>query len=103
MLLWLGLGLAALPAALSEPQRLELRCRREQGPWQACVMRIEAIGERWSLELGGQRLDFRHDGSGKVEMQQKSRGPWGPVSSHWSKDQALCWGTVCALGQIPLD
>jgi len=99
----LGLGLAMPPATLAQPQGLELRCRIGQAPWQACVMRIESIGQRWSLELENLRLGFRHDGSGSIEMQRRAGGPWERVASHWSKEHALCWAEVCALGQIPLD
>jgi hypothetical protein len=95
-----GVGVGGVAAQV---QRVPLRCRLAAGPWQDCVMRIEAVGHRWQLELAGQQVDFRHDGSGSVEMRRQSSGRWSPVPSRWSEEQALCWGDVCALGQFPLD
>jgi len=89
--------------AAAQAQRIPLRCRLAPGPWQACMMRIEVVGQRWTLELPGHQLDFRHEGTGKVEMQRPPSGRWSPVTSRWTKEQALCWGEVCALGQFPLD
>ncbi|APD49605.1 hypothetical protein BM449_12910 [Synechococcus sp. SynAce01] len=98
-----ALAMLLLSAALADQQRLQLRCRTDQGPWQACVMRIEAVGERWSLELPDDSFDFRHDGSGIVEMSRAGAGQWRPVTSQWSPEHALCWNGLCALGQFPLD
>lgn len=86
----------------AEPGRFPVRCRLDAGPWRPCVMTVEAVGERWRLDLNGQRLEFRHDGRGMVEMQRPPDG-WRTVSSRWSDDQALCWDGICAQGQFPLD
>jgi hypothetical protein len=96
-----ALSLSPLPVR-SEPGRFPVRCRLDQGPWRPCVMTVEAVGERWRIELNDQRLEFRHDGRGLVEMQGPSDG-WRAVNSRWSDDQALCWDGVCAQGQFPLD
>lgn len=99
-----GLVLLLMSVALADPQRFSLRCRTETGPWRGCMMRIEAIGERWSLELAEQRFEFRHDGSGQVEMlAPEEAARWRPVRSHWSPERALCWDSLCALGAFPLD
>ena len=95
-----GVGVGGVAAQV---QRVPLRCRLAAGPWKDCVMRIEAVGHRWQLELAGQQVDFRHDGSGLVEMRRQTSGRWSTVPSRWSEEQALCWGDVCALGQFPLD
>ena len=29
--------------------------------------------------------------------------PWAEVQTRWSADGTLCWNTVCARGDIPLD
>lgn len=84
------------------PQRYPVHCRLAGGPWAACVMAIEQLGERWWLELGGQRVVFRHDGKGTVQMQRRP-GQWQTVTAQWSDDQALCWDGVCAKGPFPLD
>jgi hypothetical protein len=84
------------------PQRYPVRCRLAAGPWTPCVMTIEQLGERWWLELGGHRVDFRHDGRGSVQM-QRPPGQWQNVTSRWSDEQALCWDGVCAKGEFPLD
>jgi hypothetical protein len=52
--------------------------------------------------VGNQRIDFRHDGRGSVQMQRGGRG-WQPVRAHWHDDTSLCWDGVCAKGDLPLD
>jgi hypothetical protein len=88
---------------------IALRCRDRQGPWRDCQMLVEAVGERWSLILDGQRIEFRHDGRGSVTMQRPSPSqpastpPWIPVEARWSEEPALCWDGICAQGDLPLD
>jgi hypothetical protein len=65
-------------------------------------MEVQAVGSHWTLQVGDQRLEFRHDGRGGVTMQQ-GRGGWRTVSSRWEQPQDLCWDGVCARGAIPLD
>lgn len=89
----------------SAPQRtlsIPLQCRLGNGSWQPCRMEVMAVGSHWTLEVGGQRLEFRHDGRGGVTMQQGSGG-WRSVSSRWEQPLDLCWDGVCARGPIPLD
>jgi hypothetical protein len=93
-----GLGLQAQPL----PGLVALECRLDEGPWQNCQMQVEQIGAHWFLLVGGQRIEFRHDGRGSVTMQKPSGG-WRPVSSRWQEDTSLCWDGVCARGDIPLD
>jgi hypothetical protein len=93
-----GLGLQAQPL----PAEISLECRLDQGPWQNCRMQVQDIGAHWFLLVGGQRIEFRHDGRGSVTM-QKASGGWRPVSSRWQEDTSLCWDGVCARGDIPLD
>jgi hypothetical protein len=84
------------------PTLVSLECRLADGPWQACQMQVEQVGAHWYLIVGGQRIEFRHDGRGSVTMLKPSGG-WQPVDSRWSPDTSLCWDGVCARGDIPLD
>ncbi len=79
-----------------------LQCRLDGGPWLDCLMRIESLGERWSLVVGSERVWFEHDGRGQVRMRRGSQA-WIPVEPHWTADTALCWDGICAMGEIPLD
>lgn len=79
-----------------------LQCRLAGGAWQPCQMQVERVGSHWWLLIGGQRLEFRHDGRGQVTMQQ-GNGDWRQVDSSWGEDASLCWNGVCARGDIPLD
>ena len=96
-------GLIALraPAALAQP----LQCRLADGPWQPCTIRVEAPADklflRWTIELGARRIDFRHDGSGTVQM--LASAGWIAVETSWIAGPALCWNGLCARGDIPLD
>ena len=56
---------------------------------------------RWTIELGPRRIVFRQDGSGIVQM--RSSASWIPVETTWIAGPALCWNSVCAQGDIPLD
>jgi hypothetical protein len=107
-------GLAALGIGLAPVQAdpLPLRCRLGDGPWQSCSMDVDQPGERWSIQVAGRRIAFRHDGSGTVTMQDPASlptantvdsGPWVPVATTWIAGPALCWNGVCAQGDIPLD
>ncbi|MEO1001694.1 MAG: hypothetical protein AAFX65_01110 [Cyanobacteria bacterium J06638_7] len=91
-------------ASWAEPQvpPLELQCRLDGGPWRDCQMRIERVGERWSLLVGRERVWFEHDGRGRVRM-RRGRRDWTTVEPHWMADTALCWDGICAMGAIPLD
>lgn len=104
VLVWLvALGLAG--AALQAhplPGLIALQCRIGEGPWQDCQMQVEEIGIRWFLLVGGQRIEFRHDGRGRVTMLKPS-GSWQTVHSRWVENTDLCWDGVCARGDIPLD
>lgn len=107
-------SLAALGIGLGPAQadQLPLRCRLGGGPWQRCSMEVEQPGERWSLQVAGRRIAFRHDGSGTVTMQDPAPtspasvgdgGAWVPVATTWIAGPALCWNGVCAQGDFPLD
>ncbi|MFZ0407239.1 MAG: hypothetical protein WAM11_03900 [Cyanobium sp.] len=78
-----------------------LECRIAGGAWRNCRMRVEQVGRHWSLELDSQRIEFRHNGDGRIEM-LRTDSSWQEVDSHW-EEGSLCWGHVCARGDIPLD
>jgi len=65
-------------------------------------MQVEELGLHWFLLVGGQRIEFRHDGRGRVTMLKPSGG-WQPVNSRWVENTNLCWDGICARGDIPLD
>ena len=82
--------------------KVPLQCQLGKGPWQNCRMDIETLGEHWWLQVGSERIEFRHDGRGNVRMRQGLQA-WRSVRSSWSSEAALCWNGVCAKGAIPLD
>ncbi len=104
MVSWaLGMVLACMGLqAHALPWMVSLECRLAEGPWQACQMQVEEVGAHWYLQVGSQRIEFRHDGRGSVTMLKPSGG-WQPVKSRWLEDTSLCWDGVCAKGDIPLD
>ena len=94
------LSCVAVPSQAAAP---DLQCRYQDQGWVACRMSQPLPGEHWFLEMGQQRIEFRHDGSGRMRMRLKPDAPWLSVAPHWQRDQSLCWGEVCAKGSIPLD
>jgi hypothetical protein len=99
--LLIAAALSLQPAA-AQPMRVPLECRLAGGPWQACSMTIEQVGSHWWLDVGQERLEFRSDGRGSVNL-RASGGTSRAVMPAWNPDQALCWDGVCARGDIPLD
>ena len=104
LLLLLGTGPAGWAREASgrgSPTLLPLQCRLGDGPWQDCQMRVEEVGAHWFLLVGDRQIEFRHDGSGTVTMQEQGRVR--AVTSRWLEDRSLCWDGTCARGEIPLD
>lgn len=66
-------------------------------------MRVQDPGLRWQLELGATIYWFQHDGRGQVRMRQGHQQRWQAVTSVWRDDASLCWGPLCAKGDLPLD
>ena len=88
-------------------QGVDLQCQLDGGAWQACRMQVQDIGRAWRVEMGQETLLFRHNGGGTIAMKQRGR-PWRLVQTRWigvpaSARSALCWGSLCALGAVPLD
>lgn len=79
-----------------------LQCRIETTAWRSCRMVVQQVGRQWYLELDSQRIEFRHDGDGRIRMLRDAMG-WRQVDSYWDAEGGLCWGQVCAKGDIPLD
>jgi hypothetical protein len=106
--LWL-LGIGTLfssfctpPAGWSQAlQPIPLECRLADGPWRSCQMEVIQVGRHWFVQIGADRFEFTHDGRGKVRLRKD--GIWTEVTPRWAEDQSLCWGEVCARGDIPLD
>lgn len=65
-------------------------------------MQFAEDGLQWQILLLNQRIWFRHDGRGSVSM-RTGLSRWRPVPVHWHSDATLCWGELCARGEIPLD
>ena len=80
-----------------------MECRSGRQPWVVCRMVASSLGERWVLEMNPRPVAFRHDGSGRMQMRQGERGPWTSVEPRWVGERTLCWGSVCARGDLPLD
>lgn len=99
--LLLGLLLGGLPALAG--QRVPLECSLDAGAWSRCTMEVEQIGQHWWITSGRERIEFRHDGRGRVTMRRTRQAGWQPVTAQWSADAALCWDGVCARGEFPLD
>ena len=83
-------------------QSIPLECRLAGGPWQPCTMTVLLLGQHWWLQVGSERLEFRSDGRGSVNL-RSGTGAVRAVQPVWSSDQALCWDGVCAKGALPLD
>ena len=94
--------LSSLPTGWAQGlQLIPLECRLADGPWRSCQMEVIQVGRHWFLQIGADRFEFTHDGTGKVRLLKD--GIWKEVTPRWAEDQSLCWGEVCARGDIPLD
>ncbi len=103
MLAWAIVGWAHGACA----QSVVLQCQLDGGAWQTCLMQVQDIGKSWRVAMGQETLLFRHNGAGAIAMKQRGR-PWRLVQTRWigvpaSDQKALCWGSLCALGAVPLD
>jgi hypothetical protein len=99
-LLSLAMPASAMAQSLADP--LPLRCQVQGGPWLNCQMRVQSLGERWTLVVGQEEFAFQHDGKGSIRM-RTARTNWVPVQPRWREETTLCWDGVCAQGEIPLD
>jgi len=95
-------ALTPVPGPALAQSTAELRCRHLPGQWQRCQMVLAADGMCWTLRIGQQSIDFRHDGRGQISMRQ-GKGGWHAVDARWLADASLCWDGICARGLIPLD
>lgn len=93
---------AGLNGVQAQARAVPLLCRLGPGPWQPCRMEVQDLGLHWFLQIGSERIEFRHSGDGTVRMQRTGRD-WQAVESRWQADASLCWDGVCARGEIPLD
>lgn len=89
-------------AQAGEPFTVPLECRLDSSAWLPCTMTVERLGEHWWLQVGRRRFDFRHDGRGRIELQE-AQGIRRLVQPSWRSHQALCWDGICAKGDLPLD
>ena len=76
LLVLASMALAAPASAQArEPFSVPLECQLESAGWHPCTMTVERMGEHWWLQVGQRRLDFRHDGQGRVELPRGVRAP----------------------------
>ena len=80
-----------------------MRCRIAQQAWSPCRMVAASPGERWVLSWNQQRVEFVHDGGGQMMMRVGEGEDWREVQPFWTTDHSLCWGSVCATGDVPLE
>ena len=89
-------------AAGSSAAAASMRCRIAQ-PGVPCLMVASSPGERWALTWNQQRVEFVHGGSGQVMMRVGEGEDWREVQPFLTADHSLCWGSVCATGDVPLE
>lgn len=99
----LAMLLAGVASASPSRAESDLECRTGLGAWQPCRINIASIGKQWQLQLGQRRIEIRHDGSGQMVLRDRQGAPWSPVETKWLSQRILCWGSVCARGNLPLD
>ena len=90
-------------AAGSSAAAASMRCRIAQQAWSPCRMVASSPGERWVLTWNQQRVEFVHDGSGQMMMRVGEGADWREVQPFWTAVYSLCWGSVCATGDVPLE
>ena len=97
--LWTLLGLATLGGTAMANGT---ECLSQGSRWQPCEMSVQDPGRRWQVQLGDRLWQLQHDGSGVVKLRE-GNGHWQAVEPHWRQAGELCWGRLCARGEIPLD
>ena len=80
-----------------------VRCRIALQDWSPCRMVASSPGERWVLTWNQQRVEFVHDGSGRMMMRVGQAEDWLEVQPLWTVDHSFCWSSVCAKSVIPLE
>ena len=100
-LVLLAPGLMCLSHA--EPVAVDVECRWSHQAWEPCRFEADAVGSRWNLAFSNRRILFEHDGTGLMRMRINERSSWNSVQASWSDEGALCWGEVCARGDLPMD
>jgi hypothetical protein len=102
-LLIVAVSVFSAPARTESASADRMECRHANQAWSPCRYVSEQPGARWELAFSNQVVRFQHDGSGTMQMQIGDQTPWAKVQARWSADGTLCWNTVCARGDIPLD
>ena len=97
------LSVACGPGLMAGTVSRSLECRSGRQPWGGCRMVASSPGEHWVLEMDPRPVAFRHDGSGRMLMRRGDLEPWTTVEPRWIGERTLCWGSVCARGDLPLD
>ena len=97
----LSAGAASLALAASKPTLV--RCRVGDQRWHSCALTLHRRGEHWEFSWGSKRIELRHDGSGLMHIRHSIESAWQPVQPTWVDKTILCWGSLCAQGDVPLD
>ncbi len=102
-----ALGCSLLNSSMAAPlvasQTPALRCRLGDQPWQSCAITMHRRGRHWEFNVGDERIEIRHDGSGLMQVRRSMESTWQTVQPTWGVQQTLCWGPICARGDLPLD
>ncbi len=88
--------------AQAEPVAVDVECRWSHEAWEPCRFEADPVGSRWNLAFNDHRIQFEHDGTGLMRMRINECSSWNSVHASWSEG-ALCWGEVCARGDLPMD
>ena len=100
-LVLLASGLMGL--AHAESVAVDVECRWSHQACERCRFEADPVGSRWNLAFNDHRIQFEHDGTGLMRMRINERSSWNSVQANWSDEGALCWGEVCARGDLPMD
>ncbi len=87
----------------AESMVVDVECRWSHEDWEPCRFVADSVGSRWKLAFKDQKIQFEHDGTGLMRMRVNERPSWESVQASWSEEGALCWGKVCARGDLPMD
>ena len=82
---------------------VDVQCRWSYEDWEPCHFVADPVGQSWKLAFNDRKIQFEHDGSGLMRMRVDERSSWDIVLANWNENGALCWGEVCAKGDLPMD
>ena len=57
----------------------------------------------FAFSSGPRLCSWKLSGSGQMMMRVDEGEDWREVQPFWTVDHSLCWGSVCATGDVPLE